>query len=233
MPPAGEPTASLSTARIEYQRRRDGFFIELQRLAKFDRKLSLTRLGLFLVGLGFAALSMNSTEVAVWWCAVPFGLFAVAIVRHERVLRRLDRCRRGIAYHESNLDRLDHRWQDSQPRGERYADEQHPYELDLDLFGKGSLFQLLCRARTRLGEDTLAAWLRKAASSSAIDFRQRAINELRGRIELREALALLPAEVHDSIDQSLLHDWASRTPRLLSRTLLATAGLLAVLAIVT
>ena len=233
MPPDGEPTTSLSAARFEFQRRRDGFFIELQRLAKTDRKLSLARLGLFLVGMGMAAMAMTSNEVALWWCAIPFGLFATAIVRHERVLRRLDRCRRGIAYHEANLDRMDHRWQDSQPRGERYADEKHPYELDLDLFGKGSLFQLLCRARTRLGEDTLADWLRTAASPSAIDFRQRAVNELRGRVDLRESLALLPAEVHDSIDQSLLHDWASRPPRLLSRTLLATSGLLTALAIIT
>ncbi len=233
IPPTSEPTASLSTARAEYQRRRDGFFIELQQLAKIDRKLSLMRLGLFLMGLGLAAMSLTPSDVASWWCLIPFGLFAVAIVRHERVARRLDRCRRGIAYHEANLDRVDHRWQDSQPLGERYVDEHHPYEYDLDLFGKGSLFQLLCRARTRLGEDTLATWLRTSASPSAIDFRQRAINELRNRVDLREALALLPAEVHDSIDQSLLQDWASRAPRLLSRTLLVTAGLLAVSAIVT
>lgn len=233
IPPSSEPTATHSTARIEYQRRRDGFFIELQTLAKIDRKLSLTRLGLFLTGLALAAMSMTSSEVAVWWCLFPFGSFFVAIIWHERVLRRLEHCRRGIMYHETNLDRLEDRWQEAQPLGERYADEQHPYENDLNLFGKGSLFQLLCRARTRLGEDTLAAWLKTAASPSAIDFRQRAINELRDRVDLRETLALLPAEVHDSIDQSLLHDWASREPKLLSFKLLATSGLFAVLAVIT
>ena len=156
LPPAGESPATSSSARAEYQRRRDGFFIELQRQAKSDRKLSLTRLGLFVVGLGMAAMSLTASEVAPWWCLIPFGMFAVAIVFHERVVRRLDRCRRGIAYHDVNMDRLEHRWQDAQPIGERYVDEHHPYEFDLDLFGKGSLFQLLCRARTRLGEDTLA-----------------------------------------------------------------------------
>lgn len=232
-PPVGELPASPSTARAEYQRRRDSFFVELQQLAKIDRKLSLTRLGLFVVGVGLAAMSLTANEVAVWWCLIPFGIFAAAIVWHERVLRQLDRCRRGIAYHDVNIDRLENRWQDAQPIGERYVDERHPYEFDLDLFGKGSLFQLLCRARTRLGEDTLADWLRAAASPSAIDFRQRAINELRGRVDLREELALLPAEVHDSIDQSLLQDWASRTPRLLSRKLLVTAGLLGGAALIT
>ncbi len=232
-PPVGELPVVPSTARAEYQRRRDRFFIELQRQAKIDRKLSLGRLGLFLVGAGLAAMTLTSNEVAFWWCLIPFGIFAAAIVWHERVLRRLDRCRRGIAYHDVNIDRLDHRWQDTQPNGERYVDEHHPYEFDLDLFGKGSLFQLLCRARTRLGEDTLADWLRSAASPSAIDFRQRAINELRGRVDLREELALLPAEVHDSIDQSLLQDWAARAPRPLSRTILVMAGALGLAALIT
>ena len=65
--------------------------------------------------------------------------------------------------------------------GRRYLDESHPYAGDLDLFGRGSLFQLLCQARTRLGEDTLGSWLLTAATPSTIDFRQRAISELRDR----------------------------------------------------
>ena len=94
LPPAGESPATSSAARAEYQRRRDGFFIELQRQAKSDRKLSLTRLGLFVVGLGMAAMSLTASEVAPWWCLIPFGMFAVAIVFHERVVRRL--CAAGV-----------------------------------------------------------------------------------------------------------------------------------------
>jgi len=125
---------------------------------------------------------------------------------------------------------LEHRWSSLGTTGERYVDERHPYECDLDLFGKGSLFQLLCRARTRLGEDVLADWLRAAATPSAINFRQRAVHELRGRVDLREDLALLPAEVHDSLDQNLLHNWASQPPQLLSRRWLMAAGILGVAA---
>lgn len=223
--------ASLSKPQAEYQRRRDAFFVEMQHLSRQDRRLSMARLLLFVTGVGLLAMSMTTREAAWWWCFVPMTLFGVAVVRHEGVSRRLNRSRRGIEYHDVNLERLDHRWHDSQPMGERYVDEQHPYEFDLDLFGKGSLFQLLCRARTRLGEDTLANWLRTAASPSAIDFRQRAINEIRNRVELRESLALLPAEVHDSIDQSLLHDWATRPAHDVPRIWLIAAGLLGTAAV--
>ncbi len=229
--PGGVSNAVSSVPHGEYQRRREHYFVELQGLARQDRRLSLARLLLFLSGVGLAAMAMTTREAAWWWCLVPMTLFGAAIVWHERVTRRLDCCRRGITYHEANLDRLEHRWHDSQPLGERYVDEKHPYEFDLDLFGKGSLFQLLCRARTRLGEDTLADWLRAAASPSAIDFRQRAINELRNRVDLRESLALLPAEVHDSIDQSLLHDWATRPAHVLAKGWLIAAGLLGAAAV--
>ncbi len=198
-----------------------------------DQRLSLTRAVLFVAGVGCAACSLTMPEFAWWWSLIPIVAFVAAVMWHERVSQRLDRCRRGIAYHEENLARLEHRWHNAGATGERYVDEHHPYECDLDLFGKSSLFQLLCRARTRLGEDTLADWLRAAASPSAIDFRQRAVNELRHRVDLRENLALLPAEVHDSLNQRLLHDWAAQPPHDVSRRWLVAAGVLGIAAIVT
>lgn len=43
--------------------------------------------------------------------------------------------------------------------GERYVDPDHPYALDLDLFGTGSLFQRINRTVTTGGSDALAARL--------------------------------------------------------------------------
>ena len=40
--------------------------------------------------------------------------------------------------------------------GDRFRDDHHVYANDLDLFGRGSLFELLSLARTRTGEETLA-----------------------------------------------------------------------------
>ncbi len=232
-PSADEDISAATNAPLaEYQRRRIEFAGHAQQLARVDRRLSLTRAALFVIGVGLLAWGFYSPIFAWWWCLLPVIGFAAAVVRHESVSRQLDRCRRGIAYHEQNLDRLEHRWPSAGTTGERYVDEQHPYECDLDLFGKGSLFQLLCRARTRLGEDVLAGWLRTAANPSAIDFRQRAINELRGRVDLRENLALLPAEVHDSLDQKLLHHWASQPPQSLSWRWLAAAGTFGIAAVV-
>ena len=223
---------SLDIPRAEYQRRKIEFAQREQLLAKVDRQLSLTRAGLFAVEVGLLAWGFNSAEFDWWWCLLPVVVFLAAVVKYESVSRHLDRCRRGMVYHEQNLERLEHRWLSAGNMGERYVDEHHAYECDLDLFGKGSLFQLLCRARTRLGEDVLADWLREAASPTVIDFRQRAITELRTRVDLRENLALLPAEVHDALDQKQLLAWAAQPPQLLSRRWLVASGVLTVAAIV-
>ena len=87
----------------------------------------------------------------------------------------------------------------------------HPYARDLDLFGPGSLFQLIDTARTESGEETLADWLRAPADSREVLARQEAVAELRDRIDFRETLAVLAAEAHVSRTGTLTA-WARATP---------------------
>ena len=69
----------------------------------------------------------------------------------------------------SGMDtRLDDRWIGTGATGERFSEPAHPYAEDLDLFGRGSLFELLSTARTHVGEETLAEWLRTPASIDVI-----------------------------------------------------------------
>ena len=56
-----------------------------------------------------------------------------------------------------------------------------PYAADLDIFGKGSLFELLNTARTRSGEETLNRWLLSAAAREEILARQAAVHRLGAR----------------------------------------------------
>ncbi len=225
-------SAAVTVPRDEYRRRRAAFLEEAKKLARRDRRLSRLRAVLFLAGIACVPLAARFDAVAWWWCLVPAVAFLVAVVRHESVAKQLAHARRGIVYHRQNLKRFDRRWQHSGVTGRRYLEESHPYAGDLDLFGRGSLFQLLCQARTRLGEDTLGSWLLNAATPSTIDFRQRAITELRDRVDLREALALLPAEVHDALDQTRLRAWAAMPPHDVPRHWLLAAWLLCLAAIV-
>ena len=69
--------------------------------------------------------------------------------------------------------------------GEAFIDPQHPYATDLDLFGIGSLFELLCTAQTSSGQHTLAQWLSVPAQAQDIRARHEALVELRLQLDLR------------------------------------------------
>ena len=115
-------------------------------------------------------------------------------------------------------------------------DEAHPNAADLDLFGNGSVFELLCTARTRGGEDTLAAWLKTPALADEVRDRQAAVAELRPRLDLREDLSILGASAQSGVDLNALGDWGAApliliSPGLRLATLLfAGVNLLAVTA---
>jgi hypothetical protein len=94
---------------------------------------------------------------------VPAAAFAVLLVAHREVQRRRRRAERGAAHYQRGLARLDGQWAGRGRTGTRFHDPHHPYAGDLDLFGEGSLYELLCEARTSMGEETLApgCWRRR------------------------------------------------------------------------
>jgi hypothetical protein len=109
---------------------------------------------------------------------------------------------------------MDDRWAGTGTFGDAYAVADHPYAADLDLFGKGSLFELLCTARTGAGEETLAAWLGAGAPPAVVRARQGAVEELRERLDLREDLALLGEDARADARQEPLTRWGTAPPRL-------------------
>jgi hypothetical protein len=166
--------------------------------------------------LAVIALSFEWVGV-LWWIALPVAVFIALMVKHQRVHRARDRFERAVKFYERGIARCEDRWMGSGETGDRFADKQHPYAEDLDLFGPGSLFELLSTARTRAGEETLAAWLRAPASIEEIRLRQQAIEELRGRLDLREDLALLGADVRSGVHTEELAAWGAAAPVFTSR----------------
>ena len=133
---------------------------------------------------------------------------------HERVLASIERLRRAVRFFENGLARLDGHWPGAGETGDRYHQPEHPYATDLDLFGKGSLFELLCTARTLLGQDTLAAWLKAPAPPDEVLARQQAVTELRPQVGLREELAVLAEEARGGVHPAGLAAWGETPARL-------------------
>lgn len=166
----------------------------------------------FFSGVVLALLAWQST-VSAWWLIAPVTGFAWLVRRHADVLRRQEMVTRAIAFYERGLARLEDRWAGTGEPGERFRDEHHVYANDLDLFGHGSLFELLSLARTRTGEAMLARWLTAPADPPEIRARQAAVAELAPLLNLREGLALSGADVRDTVNTDRLLDWAESPMR--------------------
>ena len=160
-------------------------------------------------------LALSRDGVSILWVLVPVAAFAILLVIHEKLLKELERRRRAVRYFERGMERLDGNWAGTGEAGDRHLDVAHPYAADLDLFGKGSLFELLCTARTRTGEDTLADWLLRPAAPAVVRERQAAVEELRPRVDLREELAILAEEARSGVDAAALANWGEAPVRLL------------------
>ncbi len=187
---------------------------------------------MFAAALALAWLAFASHALSPGWLAAPLAAFVALAVLHDRTFSARARTRRAIAFHERALARLEGRFAGTGTTGAAFAEPAHPYAQDLDLFGPGSLFELLCAARTRPGEERLASWLLAPTRPDALRPRQRAVAALAPRLDLREDLAVLGDDVRASVDARTLAAWGEEgalvEPWLLPASLaLAAAAILA------
>jgi hypothetical protein len=216
-------------AKAEYEARLDALRALQSQLDRRHRALGRFNLISALAALAVIIWAIDSRSLLILWSLVPGAAFAISQTIHSRVLGSLRRCARAIAFYERGLARLGNRWMGTGETGECYLDPSHPYARDLDLFGRGSLFELLCTTRTRAGEETLARWLLVPAPVDEIRRRHDAISELRSQTGLREDLAVLGEDVRSLVEPDALTTWAEAAPVLkpgLARVL--TAALAAV-----
>jgi len=197
---------------------------ELQILEDRDRELSRYRAITATVAV-LAFIATASRPVAVLGLGLAVIVFVALVIVHEKVAQKLSRMRRRVAFYEAALGRARGEWAGTGEPGTEFLDPAHPYAIDLDLFGRGSLFERLCTARTHAGQAQLASWLQHPSSLASLRDRQLAVAEMGPRIDLREDLAVLGAEARRSVDSRALLAWAELPPVDVPRRLLLASGL--------
>jgi hypothetical protein len=207
VPTLPPPNGAVSTPAAAYVKRLAELGIEASTLKKKDDAYGLLKLALLAAAAVVAVVALLYHTISMWWLAVPFGLFVYFAVAHERVLREVRRVARARAFYERGIARLENRWMGTGQSGERFLDPRHPYARDLDIFGRGSIFELLCTARTKAGEETLAHWLLEPAAPDIVLARNDAVSELRSRLDLREDLANLGEEIQTGVQPEALARW--------------------------
>ena len=149
--------------------------------------LSLARLVVLVSAIWILVPGIRNHEILLYTAsfllAVLF-LFLVTVFNRYKGKRELLRKLRQL--NEVELACLDHRYGD-RPDGAEYTDLSHPWSHDLDLFGKGSLFQYLNRTSTEGGGRILAGMLTlEPGNAERIRDRQDILADLKDRIDFRQ-----------------------------------------------
>jgi len=175
---------------------------------RLNRFVRMKRFIIYLV-IGYSVLDVSAALLVV-----PLVIILVpAVVFQNWLGRRLRRADRAAEFHRHALARIEDRWIGDGSDGKQYLGDDEVFADDLDVFGKASLFQFVCAARTSVGRDTLADWLSCPADADEIRERQSAVRELADNTDLRERLVVLDSDEYP-VDRQALTAWAS-APQLL------------------
>jgi hypothetical protein len=177
-------------------------------------KLGPATLFFLAVSIVSAGWILTTRISAIYWVLLPVALLIFFAITHERVIRAIRASSRRIVFYERCLARIGDKWMGTGETGDRFSDPSHPYARDLDIFGVGSLFELLCTARTRAGEEILAKWLLAPAPPDEVHLRNAAVSELRTRLDLREDLAVLGKDFRSGVQPEALAAWGDAPPTL-------------------
>ena len=230
-----------SSPSEEYKLRQHAREATVAHFEKIHLRLGNLRLLLVIAALALAWWRLERNDFSAWWLFLPVLLFIALAVFHARVLRMRSCAERAVDLYRKGLARIEDRWMGSGQKGNGVDLSSSLYATDLDIFGHGSLFELLSQARTRMGENTLANWLLNPSSPAEIGQRQVAIAELRTRLDLREDMAILGSDHAEearkdgdlkiSVHPEALTQWAEAPSQLALLSLRWLSLMLAVLAV--
>jgi hypothetical protein len=209
----GKPLFLMSRdqLRTTYSRRINQFQDAIRRHSRWMNTLSLLRL-LSLASLVYLILlGVRNHDPLLYGgsglMAIAF-LFLVSRFNRQKLQRDLNTALRDLNQRE--LSCLDHRYHDF-PAGTEYADPSHPFSHDLDIFGKGSLFQYLNRTTTLQGSALLASMLTtEPAGEEEIRKRQGIIGDLAGKIGFRQTFTARGSLINEKPgDREGIGQWLS------------------------
>ncbi len=201
-----------------YLNRKQEFETQFDKQRSLLRRSSLIR---FMVFAATAAAIYFLWGTGVWAgiaAVVGLGIFLKLVARHEKLKRKRDHLAALIHIQELEIRVLDRDFYDL-PDGTEFSNPNHEYSHDIDLYGKGSLFQYINRTELHEGAVQLSRLLENRFGSSAGDSneltaesiknRQAAIDELAGKIDYRHDFRASASLLDSKERPAVIDRWVS------------------------
>ena len=162
-----------------YNNQKQHFTGLLDKATKTANTISILRLWTAIGLVIIAIWAFRSGGGTHWWGAIIFlAAFLVLVRINQRLSEQCELYKLHLSVLSNELKALDGDFS-AFADGAQFVDIAHPFSYDLDIFGKGSIYQMLCRAVTIDGARMLADQLSSIARSrEIITGRQEVIAEL-------------------------------------------------------
>ena len=172
---------------IGYEQRIEVLSVLEKKQESILKNILIGRVSSFIILLLLVAFSIYTNSGAVLWFSLfPFLGFTLLLIKNRKENAKLLLIQKKIS---TNKDELQYLKSDFSPfeNGTNFIDSSHNFSHDLDVFGKGSLFQSINRTSSAESEETLAKLLQHPfVSEKEILERQKGIAELTSKVEWRE-----------------------------------------------
>jgi hypothetical protein len=198
---------NVSNPKLIYQGIREVRQAKLKIIQKRSARIATVRIVTFLASMALAWLSLVENHLSLVWAIVTFSIFLAVVIFHSKIVKQQKTTQRSVQFFTQRLDHIKGQWSGQGNSGIRYVDAEHPYSSDLDIFSDGSVYEFLCGARTRIGKDMLAAWLRCGADLKTIQNRQQAVEELSDQLKFHEEMFQFDTESSKELNTVELKKW--------------------------
>jgi MutS domain V len=198
----------LPDPKTEYNQRLNRFLEAAEAHDRSHLRVGYAKLAIVAAGLAILWAIFARHWLPVWWLVAPIIAYGLLAALHGRILAAKKRGLTAANFYRRGIARIEDRWSGTGQTGERFRNSEHVYADDLDLFGRGCLFELLSTARLPMGENRLAEWLSEGSPLNDVLERQQLVRELRDKLDLREDLAVMGEELGARLDPEKLIAWA-------------------------
>ena len=223
---------TVNESRAEYERRLGEHQAEYAACERRHITLGNAKLAVVAAGLVMLWFVVARHAVAAAWLSAPVAAYGALAVAHELTLRRRRAAQTAVELYKRGIARIDDQWAGTGATGEEFREAEHVYADDLDLFGRGCLFQLLSTARLPMGEARLAEWLKRGSPQEEVLERQKVVAELSGKLDLHRDLATTGESLRARIVPASVTEWAEGKTMLPGGVLSVVALLLSLCAAV-
>jgi len=197
-----------------YENRLEELESQHRLLLRKNKRIAFLRLFIFIFGIVLIGFATSWGWMAVIVSAVVFiTVFILLVKSHFAASAKILHLENLISINRKEISALSGKFSDFDD-GAEYADPDHTYSSDLDIFGEGSVFQFINRTATTIGRTRLALWFKHPfIEPEQILGHQDAINELaQDPVWMQEMLASGYEVQEESGNKNEILSWVNDAP---------------------